>query len=412
MKNNNLIVFSACVAFSMMLLSGCGEGGADKTAAVIANAEADNRAEAVSGSGESETVPVETSVEETTPAVQKNAIRLDAEDIGQFKSAVEALEDSLEKKGVRLGFDAKRKAIVVVGSCECFVTNFHDVVDMIDESKRFEITEGAFLDALAKIAGIFRQEVGENGSMKTEDSDVFLNSNVALKLKGVRIFMQTESLSSKGKGGVYEVALAAAWSENLSQVAEAAMAGRLDELPRGFPVECSLEDWVQRNQSLVSMLGVRFLFDAPKHFWVLGIASQNDGESDGSSVSHARAAYAAECALGGNLKATQSIREVTSEGSQGELQVQRKERRSLDEECSIEMGVGHHRLWSKEQFGDSIMTREVEMKPFLHISPDASGIRWFEQRAIHPMTGRHVKVTIAAIPAENIGSFLRGGGAR
>ena len=320
-----------------------------------------------------------------------------------FDSAETALKNNLNEKGVELGFDAKRKAIVVVGRCACSVTN---ILGEIDEARRFEITEGAFLDALAKIAVISRQAAGKNGAVKIQDDDAFLSSKEDLKLKGVRIFMQTESLaaSGKGDGGVYEVALAVAWSANLAQAAEAVMVGRMDEIPRGFPADCSLEDWMQRDQNLISMLGVRLLFDAPKHFWVLGIAAQGDESSeDDSSMAHSRAAYMAECALGGVLKCERGVFQKPAEDMlAGDSSARGKEKGTGGLE------IAHHRLIKQVPFGDAKQIKEsIELKPFLHVSPFASGVRCFEQRVRNPMTGRGAKIAIVAIPSENIGKFVK-----
>ena len=73
---------------------------------------------------------------------------------GYGEDAVEHVGSILKQSGIYQGFDSDRKAIVQIGSYRISMTNG---IDSLDEAKRFEAAEGAFLRAMKEIAVQLRQ---------------------------------------------------------------------------------------------------------------------------------------------------------------------------------------------------------------------------------------------------------------
>lgn len=301
------------------------------------------------------------------------------------KDARDSVREGLAHNGLQAGFDPERKAIIEVESHEIELKD----LEQLNESVRRKAMEIAYLRAVGSIA----EKMGQQLEATTQESSVGITMRTSMRSCTnvyARVLLQAESCMPKSDHIEYMVAIAVVSSEKLSRAMATAMNGDLEGMPE-FMGGPSLKEWM--GNDMLNRLGPRIVHDAPKHFWLLGTASKEiDGELNKNAL-RVKAAYAAECALGGNV----SVEQSSCLGRSG------KGKKAVEEDLSDH---SYHLLVHDSH---SVFEKRIKLTPFLRVNPLSGRIKWVEREEKHPMTGKRVRIAVAAIDSNDIPSFVRNG---
>jgi len=310
----------------------------------------------------------------------------------EAKDARGSIRDVLARNGLKEGFDSERKAFIVIASHEI------DLPDLgqLNESVRLKAMEIAYLRAVSEIGNGVRMCMSAKGQKDMgvsvfmslhENSTSTMCSNLC-----VRVMFQAESCQIRNHRIEYMAAIAVVSSEKLSKTMIAAMNGDIDGMP-AFNSKSSLKDCVDGIVEL-NRLGPQIVHDAPKHFWILGTVSQEvDGELDNNAL-RAKAAYAVEYALGGNINVEEKVWERRSH----------KGKKVLEENLS---NHSYHILIRDSDSNSVLFEKRIKLTPFLRVNPLSEKVKWFERDKENPMTGKKIRIVVAAIDSNDIPSFVR-----
>ncbi len=305
----------------------------------------------------------------------------------EAKDAEETVCDMLARNGLQAGFCPERKAVIEVVSHEIKLKD----CSQLNESTRSKAVSIAYLRAVGSIA----EKMGQQLESTTQEPSIGITMRTSMRsCTNVysRVMLQAESCMTETDHVKYMAAIAVVSSEKLSRTMVAAMNGDIEGMSefKGGP---SLKEWM--DNGIWNHLGPQIVHDAPRHFWILGIASQEvDDELDKNAL-RGKAAYAAECALGGNVNVEL---EQTSFLNRSDKVQEFSEENLSDHSCHLFV-----------RDSTSVFEERIKLTPFLQVNPWSGKIKWFERDEKNPMTGKRIRIAVAAIDSNDIPSFVRNG---
>lgn len=303
----------------------------------------------------------------------------------EAKDAEETVCDMLARNGLQAGFCPERKAVIEVVSHEIKLKD----CCQLNESTRSKAVSIAYLRAVGRIA----EKMGQQLESTTQEPSIGITMRTSMRSCTnvyARVMLQAESCMTETDHVKYMATIAVVSSEKLSRTMVAAMNGDIEGMSefKGGP---SLKEWM--DNGIWNHLGPQIVHDAPRHFWILGIASQEvDDELDKNAL-RVKAAYAAECALGGNVNVEL---EQTSFLNRSDKVQEFSEENLSDHSCHLFV-----------RDSTSVFEERVKLTPFLQVNPWSGKIKWFERDEKNPMTGKRIRIAVAAIDSNDIPSFMR-----
>ncbi len=303
----------------------------------------------------------------------------------EAKDAMDTVHEMLARNGMCEGFDFERDAIIEVASYEIELKDRYQ----LNESARRKAMEIAYLRAVGSIA----EKMGQQLESTMQESSIGVTMRTSMRSCTnvyARVLLQAESCMPKFGHFEYMAAVAVVSSVKLSKTMVAAMNGDFEGMPE-FKGEGSLKEWM--DSDMWNSLGPRIVHDMPRHFWILGTASQEiDDELDKNAL-RVKAAYSVECALGGNVNVEQSSCSNRSDKGQ-----ETSEENLSDHACHLFV-----------RDSNSVFEERIKLTPFLQVNPLSGRVKWFEREEKHPMTGKRIRISVAAIDSNDIPSFVRNG---
>ncbi len=307
------------------------------------------------------------------------------------KDAMDSVREGLARNGLQAGFDPERKTIIEVVSHEIELKDF----EQLNESVRRKAMEIAYLQAVARIAeqlGVY-VDCAETATVQGASTEMTTASSMRTSTNVyARALLQAESCMPKSDHIEYMAAIAVVSSEKFSRAMAAAMNGDIEGMP-GFKGGSSLKE--RMDNGMWNHLGPQIVHDAPRHFWIVGTASHEIDDDLDKNALRVKAAYAAECALGGNV-------DVEGSSFTGGSGIKEK---------TTEESLHHHsyHLLVHDNDSNSVFEKRINVTPFLRVNPLSGKIRWHEREEKNPMTGKRILTVIAAIDSNYIPYFIGDG---
>ena len=319
---------------------------------------------------------------------------------GAAMDASELVKQNLHQRGLRAGYNSDRNVYITIADSEVYRSR--------NEAERNKAAECAFMKALAKMAkavakmrkprGNYDSEKGTNAELATRRLPASISSHSTWTIDvTATVLMQAASYESQSGSGV---AYALSRSDKTAKTAAAALRGDAIEVSQFNGERTKIDEWMAQN--FLSVLGPRIVYDSPTHFWVIGAASQDaDDNNCGIGSLMTRAAYAAECALGGRVEVTESV-ESAANDSDGNFCV--GETKQTNETCREDVSNWHEYccLYIEGGFKSEML---IKLSPYLRINPASMEIKWFLQTGVNKSANRRIRVAIAAIDSNDLHKF-------
>lgn len=300
------------------------------------------------------------------------------------KDPSDVLREMLLSHGTRMGYNEQSGRIVVAGQ----QTLDDGFSQSLDEKVRFELAQIAFLDALSSLG---KYQASASGASQIVQS--------AAPPVSPDITLLAPTVLAQAEGGTpYGMAVAVGWSVKTAEQAKSLLTGSGRTGQHAANMEL-LEKWLGDFEKSPSVeLGPRILSSPDGIEWILGIVSSdlNDG-SDGMGQIKADACHALECAFGGGVRSTAGLYSEEGDEAKGE-EIHRTTLRGH--------GFSRRSESTLTPFTRTIVEMSVSLQPVLRIDPTSNLIEWREWERDNPVTGRRVRVMVAAVAAKDIHRFL------
>jgi hypothetical protein len=308
----------------------------------------------------------------------------------EAKTVEDIIRETLAMNNLEEGYNLDRNAVVAIEKYR-----FGKHVKRLTQEKIFEAYDVAYLRAIGEIADFIGtreiSSVSERKDGEVDDEQREIKQKVSHSLYGPLIFTHASSWTQE-EG--FEVAIAVVWSKKRQDLVNSILKDKVEEMSVFFRKVKSLDEF-WRNYSYEKNMHFGMLCDDDSRRYIYGISAYDADEKDGLQKARARAAYALENVLGGNVKTEALL--VESKGAENKRQ-----------EDVYKYVRGGHALKEETSYGVRSFKSCVCLEPLLAINPLSYEIYWHEKSAIDSFTGKKIKVVMALIDVKKLENFLRG----